>query len=64
MDAKQIVQFKKSLSNMSLEELQAKRAELRDKIAKMILDCDITMQIAIIEAQIKEKDETADGKAN
>ena len=63
MDAKQIVQFKESLSNMSMDELKIKRTELRDKIAKMIMDCDITMQIAIIEAKIKEKGEE-DGEAN
>ena len=63
MDAKQIVQFKESLSKMSIDELKIKRTELRDKIAKMIMDCDVTMQIAIVEAKIKEKDEE-DGKTN
>lgn len=63
MDAKQIVQFKESLSKMSMDELKIKRTELRDKIAKMIMDCDVTMQIAIVEAKIKEKGEE-DGKTN
>ena len=63
MDAKQIVQFKESLSKMSMDELKIKRTELRDKIAKMIMDCDVTMQIASVEAKIKEKGEE-DGKTN
>ena len=39
----------------AIEELEEKRNELRDKIAKMIMDSDVTMQIAIVEAQIQER---------
>lgn len=57
MNIEEIVKFKNSLNNLSLEELNKKKAELRDRIAKMIMDSDVTMQIAIIEAKIQEKKE-------
>ena len=57
MEIKDIVKFRNSLANLSLEELNQKKAELQDKIAKMIMDSDVTMQIAIVEAKIKEKGE-------
>ena len=57
MNIEEIVKFKNSLNNLSLEELNKKKAELQDRIAKMIIDRDVTMQIAIIEAKIQEKKE-------
>ena len=57
MNVEDIVKFRNSIANLSLQELEEKRNELRDKIAKMIMDSDVTMQIAIVEAQIKEKGE-------
>lgn len=57
MNIEEIVKFKNSLNNLSLEELNKKKAELQDRIAKMIMDSDVTMQIAIIEAKIQEKKE-------
>ena len=57
MNIEEIVKFKHSLNNLSLEELNKKRAELQDRVAKMIMDSDLTMQIAIIEAKIQEKKE-------
>lgn len=57
MNIEEIVKFKNSLNNLSLEELNKKKAELQDRIAKMIMDSDVTMQIAIIEARIQEKKE-------
>ena len=57
MNIEVIVKFKNSLNNLSLEELNKKKAELQDRIAKMIMDSDVTMQIAIIEAKIQEKKE-------
>ena len=38
-----------------LVKIYKKKAELQDKIAKMIMDSDVTMQIAIVEAQIQER---------
>lgn len=55
MNVEDIVKFRNSLANLSLQELEEKRNELRDKIAKMIMDSDVTMQIAIVEAQIQER---------
>ena len=57
MNIEEIVKFKNSLNNLSLEELNKKKVELQDRIAKMIMDSDVTMQIAIIEAKIQEKKE-------
>lgn len=57
MNIEEIVKFKNSLNNLSLEELNKKKAELQDRIAKMIMDNDLTMQIAILEAKIQEKKE-------
>ena len=57
MNIEEIVKFKNSLNNLTLEELDQKKAELQDRIAKMIMDSDAIMQIAIIEAKIQEKKE-------
>lgn len=57
MNIEEIVKFKNSLNNLTLEELNQKKAELQDRIAKMIMDSDVTMQIAIVEAKIQEKKE-------
>lgn len=57
MKVEDIVKFRSSIANMSLEELEAKRGELQDQLSKMILDSDVVMQIAIVEARIKEKGE-------
>ena len=59
MNIGEIVKFKHSLNNLSLEELNKKKVELQDRIAKMIMDSDLTMQIAILEAKIQEKKEEA-----
>lgn len=55
MNIEDITKFRDSLANLSIDQLKEKRDELREKIAKMIMDSEITMQIAIIEAQIQEK---------
>ena len=57
MNIEEIVKFKNSINDLTLEELNQKKAELQDRIAKMIMDSDVTMQIAIIEAKIQEKKE-------
>ena len=57
MNIEKIVKFKNSLNNLTLDELNKKRAELQDRVAKMVMDSDLTMQIAIIEAKIQEKKE-------
>ena len=57
MNIEEIVKFKNSLNKLTLDELNKKKAELQDRIAKMIMDSDVTMQIAIVEAKIQEKKE-------
>jgi hypothetical protein len=57
MKAEDIVKFRNSILNYTLEELEAKRGELQNQLSKMIMDSDVVMQIAIVEAQIKEKGE-------
>ena len=57
MNIEEIVKFKNSLNKLTLDELNKKKAELQDRIAKMIMDSDLTMQIAIFEAKIQEKKE-------
>lgn len=55
MNTKDIIEFRNSIKDFSIEELKVKRAELQDGISKMILDSDLTMKIAIIEAQLEER---------
>jgi hypothetical protein len=57
MNPEDIAKFQDSLANMSLSELEAKRNELQNSLSKMVLDSNIVMQIAIVEARIKEKGE-------
>ena len=57
MKTEDIVKFRNSILNYTLEELEAKRGELQNQLSKMIMDSDVVMQIAIVEAQIKEKGE-------
>ena len=57
MNIEEIVKFKNSLNNLTLDELNKKKAELQKKNKKMIMDSDLTMQIAILEAKIQEKKE-------
>ena len=57
MNIEEIVKFKNSLNNLTLDELNKKKSEFQDRIAKMIMDSDLTMQIAILEAKIQEKKE-------
>ncbi len=57
MDVKQdILDFKQSIMNFSLEELQAKKEELNNQLSKMILDSDVVIKIAIVDALIEEKE--------
>lgn len=55
MNIEDITKFRDSLANLSIDQLKEKRDELREKIAKMIMDSEITMLIAIVEAQIQER---------
>lgn len=57
MDVKQdFLDFRQSIMNFSLEELQAKKQELNNQLSKMILDSDVVVKIAIVDALIEEKE--------
>ena len=49
-----IANFRLEIENFSKEQLEKKRGELQDAISKMIMDSDMVLKIAIIEARLKE----------
>lgn len=49
-----IANFRLEIENFSKEQLEKKRGELQDSISKMIMDSDMVLKIAIIEARLKE----------
>ena len=49
-----IANFRLEIENFSEEQLEKKRGELQDSISKMIMDSDMVLKIAIIEARLKE----------
>ena len=55
MNEKDILDFKESISNMSIDELNEKRGEFQTKFSQMVLDSDLVMKIAIIESVLTEK---------
>ena len=57
MNTEEIILFKNSIADLSIDDLKEKRDCLREKLTKMIMDSDVIMQIAIVEAKIKEKGE-------
>lgn len=57
MEEKDIINFRESIKNFTVEELKDKCGELREEISRMILDSDAVVKIAIIEALLKEKGE-------
>ena len=52
---KDILDFKASICNLSIDELNEKRSELQTKFSQMVLDSDLVMKIAIIESLLNEK---------
>ena len=55
MDEKEIISFREQVKDFTLEELEAKAAEIRDAVSKMILDSDLIIKAAIVDSLIKEK---------
>lgn len=55
MNEKDMFDFRESLSNLSLGELYEMREKLQKEISKMIMDSDLIMKVAVIEAQIQER---------
>ena len=55
MNEKDILDFKTSICNLSIDELNEKRSELQTKFSQMVLESDLVMKIAIIESLLNEK---------
>lgn len=55
MTEKEILNFKASIENLTVEELMNEKKNLDDKITKMILDSDLMLKVAIVAAKLKEK---------
>ena len=55
MDAKTILNFKSTIADFSLEELNEMRGELQLKLANMVMDEEVIMKLAIVENMIEEK---------
>lgn len=55
MNEKEILEFKTSISNLSIDELNETRGNLQTKFSQMIMDSDLVMKIAIVESLLNEK---------
>ena len=55
MERQDIVNFRNSLTDLSVEELETMIRDLNNQINKMILDSDLIMKVAIVDEKIKEK---------
>ena len=55
MERQDIINFRNSLTDLSVEELEAMIKDLNNQINKMILDSDLIMKVAIVDQKIKEK---------
>lgn len=63
MEAQDIINFKNSLADMSLEDLEAMLKDLNNQINQMILNSDLIMKVAIVDQKIKDKKGESDGEA-
>ena len=55
MNEKDILQFRTSLQDFTLDELETKAEELKKEIGKMVLNMDLITKAAIVDTLIKEK---------
>lgn len=62
MEAQDIINFKNSLADMSLEDLEAMLKDLNNQINQMILNSDLIMKVAIVDQKIKDKKGESDGE--
>ena len=63
MEAQDIINFKNSLADMSLEDLEAMLKDLNNQINQMILNSDLIMKVAVVDQKIKDKKGESDGEA-
>lgn len=54
MNEQEILEFKTSIKDRSIDDLLKMREELKDKVSQMLLDGDLIMKIVIVENQLKE----------
>ena len=57
MDSKliqDIANFRCEIADFTEAQLEEKKVELQNAISKMIMDCDMVLKIAIIDAKLKE----------
>lgn len=62
MERQDIINFRNSLTDLSVEELEAMIKDLNNQINKMILDSDLIMKVAIVDEKIKEKKKDGEAK--
>lgn len=55
MNEQDIINFKNSLCNLTIDELIQKRDGLQQEISQMLLNCDAVIKTALIESLLKEK---------
>ena len=55
MDKQDIINFREKVTHYTLEELQQEQVNIQNDISKMILDSDLILKAAIVDALIKEK---------
>jgi hypothetical protein len=62
MEKQDIMNFRDSLANMSVEELEDMMKDLKNQLNKMILDSDLIIKVAIVDQKIKDKKGETDGE--
>lgn len=62
MEKQDIINFRDSLTSMSIEELENMMKDLNNQINKMILDSDLIIKVAIVDQKIKDKKGESDGE--
>lgn len=62
MEIKDITEFRSSIANLSVEELESMLKDLNNQINKMILDSDLIVKVAIVDQKLKEKKGEPDGE--
>lgn len=62
MEQKDIINFRNSIADLSVAELEDMIKDLNNQINKMILDSDLIMKVAIVDQKIKEKKKDGEAK--
>lgn len=62
MNAQDILNFRKSLTDMSLEDLEKMEKEFNNQINLMILNSDLIIKVAVVKEAIQAKKGESDGE--